>query len=240
MDCHTAIFMNLSNNTAISVVIPVHKEQEGINPFLSRLAEIFSLDRHQIIVVDGGPKHETLVALNVPGIVTIASDKGRGKQMNIGASKAGGDILLFVHADTFLPDNAPELILTAMKDKNLVGGAFSLGIETERTSLKLIARAANLRSNLTRVPYGDQAIFLRKHFFEKMGGFREIPIMEDLELMTRIRKSGGKISILSEKTMTSPRRWIKEGIIKCTLRNWLIRILYHLGFSLERISRMYG
>jgi GT2 family glycosyltransferase len=120
-----------------------------------------------------------------------------------------------------------------------MAGAFSLGIDSRQWSLKLIEKAANLRSCLTRVPYGDQGIFMRRDFFREMGGFPEIPIMEDLELMTRIRKQGCKIAILPEKSRTSPRRWKKEGTARCTLRNWIIRIFYHFGVSTDTISRYY-
>jgi predicted glycosyltransferase involved in capsule biosynthesis len=120
-----------------------------------------------------------------------------------------------------------------------MGGAFSLGIDDDRIFLKLIEWFANLRSRLTRVPYGDQSIFIRKHCFDRVGGFMEIPIMEDLELMTRIRKQGRRIHILKQKSVTSSRRWNKEGIAACTLRNWLIRLLYHLGVPADRLAAFY-
>jgi len=230
---------NRQSQYTSSIIVPVYREQETINPFIRRLTRTFPLEKHQIIVVDGSRNQETLAALDVPGVMGIVSERGRGKQMNAGAAKARSGILLFIHADTFLPGNAPGLIQTAFKNRNLVGGAFSLGIASSKWSFRLIEAAANVRSSLTRVPYGDQAIFMRREFFEKMGGFREIPIMEDLEFMTRIRKSGGRISILRDKAMTSPRRWEKEGAAMGTLRNWLIRILYHCGVSPEKLSGMY-
>jgi uncharacterized protein len=228
------------NHTAISVIVPVYKEQDGINPFLEYLVEIFSGQEHEIIVVDGSPGLETLLAIDVQDVKAISADKGRGKQMNAGASMARGQVLLFLHSDTLLPDNASELILGAFRtDKNMMAGAFSLGIDSRKWSLRLIEKGANLRSGMTRIPYGDQGIFIRKDYFRGIGGFREMPIMEDLELMTRIKKLGGKIAILPEKSMTSPRRWEKEGIARCTLRNWLIRIFYHCGISKDTISRYY-
>jgi len=228
------------NHKAISVIVPVYKEQDGINPFLEHLVEIFSGQEHEIIVVDGSPGLETITALDVQGVKAINSDKGRGKQMNAGASMAWGEVLLFLHSDTLLPDNVSKLISDVLRtDEDFMGGAFSLGIDSSKWSLKLIERAANLRSGMTRVPYGDQSIFIRKDYFSKIRGFREMPIMEDLELMTRIRKLGGKITILPEKSMTSPRRWEKEGTARCTLRNWLIRIFYHCGISEDTISRYY-
>jgi rSAM/selenodomain-associated transferase 2/rSAM/selenodomain-associated transferase 1 len=230
----------LDQHTEISVIIPVYKEQEEINSFLKHVKRVFPGQRHEIIIVDGSPGLDTLSAVNVQGVKAISSDKGRGKQMNTGASVARGRVLLFLHSDTLLPENASELILDAFKtDENIMAGAFSLGIDSRQRSLKLIEKAANLRSCLTRVPYGDQGIFIREDFFREIGGFPEIPIMEDLELMTRIRKQGHKIAILPEKSTTSPRRWEKEGTARCTLRNWLIRILYHFGVSADTISRYY-
>ncbi len=226
--------------TMISVIVPVYKEQDGINPFLEHLVESFSGQEREIIVVDGSPGLETLSAIDVQDVKAISSDKGRGKQMNAGASMARGEVLFFLHSDTLLPDNAPELIASALRaDRDIMAGAFSLGIDSRQWSLKLIELAANIRSSRTRVPYGDQGIFIRKDYFREIGGFREMPIMEDLELMTRIKKLGGKIAILPEKSMTSPRRWEKEGIARCTLRNWLIRVFYHCGISEGTISRYY-
>jgi rSAM/selenodomain-associated transferase 2 len=224
----------------ISVIVPVFREAKTINPFLKTLQVVFPAPAHEIIVVDGSPAGDTLAAVSLPQVKTIHSGKGRARQMNHGAAMAGGEILLFLHADTRLPENAPELITNPLsRDPDLVGGAFSLGIDDERIPLKVIEWSANLRSRLTRVPYGDQSIFLRKAYFDRVGGFMEIAIMEDLELMTRIRKKGGKIHILKQKSVTSSRRWKKEGIAACTLRNWLIRLLYHLGIPADRLAALY-
>ena len=223
----------------ISVIVPVFREQAGINAFVRHLVDIFPADRYEIIVVDGSPDEETRKALDVPGISTLASDKGRARQMNAGAGQATAQVLLFVHADTRLPANSAQLIPSALKDENIVGGSFSLGIASKRPFLKLVEQVANLRSRWTRVPYGDQGIFVRRDYFHKIGGFKDIPIMEDLEFMTRIKKSGGKIEILPERVKTSARRWEREGSLYCTLRNWLIRIMYHFGVSADRISSFY-
>jgi len=224
----------------ISVIVPVFREAKAINAFLETLEVVFPTPGNEIIVVDGSPEGDTLAAVTLPQVKTIHSGRGRARQMNRGAAMAKKEILLFVHADTFLPENAPELIKKVLsKDPDLVGGAFSLGIDDDRVPLKIIEWSANLRSRVTRVPYGDQSIFIRKDYFERVGGFREIPIMEDLELMTRIRKRGGRIHILEQKSVTSSRRWKKEGIAVCTLRNWLIRLLYHCGVPADRLAALY-
>lgn len=235
--------MNLSDqiHPVISVIVPVYREQEAINYFAQQLLKIFSGPGYEIIIVDGSPEQESISALNVSGITAVSSDKGRGRQMNVGASMARGQILLFLHSDTLLPDNAPDLIINALlSERSILGGAFSLRIDSKKWALKLIEFMANIRSLMTRVPYGDQAIFIRKDIFHKIGGFREIPVMEDLELMTRIKKQGNSIVILPQKAVTSARRWEKEGISRCTLRNWFIRVLYHLGVPAEKVGRFYS
>ncbi|MDZ7666235.1 MAG: TIGR04283 family arsenosugar biosynthesis glycosyltransferase [Desulfotignum sp.] len=224
----------------ISVIVPVFREAETIHAFLDTVQTVFPAPAHEIIVVDGSPEGDTLAAVDLPQVKTIRSGRGRARQMNRGAAMAGGEILLFVHADTRLPVNAPELITNLLsKDPDLVGGAFSLGIDDDRFPLKVIEWSANLRSKMTRVPYGDQSIFLKKDYFHRIGGFREMPIMEDLELMTRIRKKDGRIHILKQKSVTSSRRWKKEGIAACTLRNWQIRLMYHLGVPADRLAKFY-
>ena len=114
-----------------------------------------------------------------------------------------------------------------------------MGIQSGRRVFRLIETGASLRSRITRVPYGDQAIFIRKDYFESIGGFSEIPLMEDVELMRRIKKGGGRIFIIPQKVMTSPRRWEKEGIVYCTLRNWTLITLYFLGVPPEKLTAFY-
>jgi rSAM/selenodomain-associated transferase 2 len=224
----------------ICVIVPVFREAKTINAFLEIVQTVFSAPGHEIIVVDGHPEGDTLTAVALPRVKKIRSGRGRARQMNRGAAMARGEILLFLHADTLLPGDAPELISNLLSgNRDLVGGAFSLGIDDDRFPLKVIECSANLRSRMTRAPYGDQSIFLRKDYFDRVGGFSEIPIMEDLELMTRIRKQRGQIHILKEKSVTSSRRWKKEGIAICTLRNWLIRLLYHLGVPADRLAAFY-
>lgn len=224
----------------ISVIVPVFREAKTIDAFLETVQTAFPAPGHEIIVVDGSPEGDTLAAGDFLQVQVIRSGRGRARQMNRGATMAKGEILLFLHFDTRLPGDAPELMATLLSgDPDLVGGAFSLGIDDDRFPLKVIEFFANLRSRMTRVPYGDQSIFFRKNYFDRVGGFSEIPIMEDLELMTRIRKKGGRIHILKQKSVTSSRRWKKEGIAVCTLRNWLIRLLYHLGVPADRLAKFY-
>ena len=225
-------------NCAFSIIIPVLHEARNINPLLEHLQQ---LDENcEIIVVDGCPKRETIDNIRNKDIKILISEAGRGRQMNTGAAIASGEILIFLHADTRLPVSALDCIRHSLQKKQYVGGAFDLSIRSDKLIFKVIAKCASLRSRLTRIPYGDQAIFIRKDYFNKIGGYKEIPLMEDVGLMQCIKKRGDKICILSDGVFTSPRRWEKEGIIYCTLRNWVIIVLYLIGVSPDKLARYYG
>lgn len=224
----------------VSIVIPVLHEQEIINDRLEQLKTLKNPPCFEAIVVDGSPTHETINAIHEKGVLKLSSAPGRGYQMNKGAEAATGDILLFLHADTSLPANALRCIEAALRDEHLVGGAFNHSIDSPRFIYKVVSRLIFFRSKLTRVPFGDQAIFLRKQYFDEINGYKEIPLMEDMELMRRIKKKGGKIILLSERILTSPRRWEREGVVLCTLRNWTIRLLYFLRVSPDFLVRFYA
>ena len=159
--------------------------------------------------------------------------------MNKGAALAQGDIFVFLHADTRLPLNAFARINSALYNASYKAGAFDLAISSDRPIFRLIARTASLRSRLTRIPYGDQTLFFRRDYFNIIGGFADIPIMEDVEIMGRIKRRGDSIVLIDQPSSTSARRWEKEGILKCTLRNWLLIYLYVSGVSPERLARWY-
>lgn len=228
------------NPCDISVIIPVFHEQAKINETLESLLAGRFDGTWEIIVVDGDPEHTTLKAIPDDRVLKAASKKGRGKQMNQGALLAGGEIVLFLHADTEIPPDGLARICSVMRQSKYVGGSFDLGIGSHKLRFRLIERIASLRSRITRIPYGDQAIFLRREYFLGIGGFLELPLMEDVELMRRIKHSGGKICILSERVMTSARRWETEGVVYCTLRNWVLTLFYLCGVSPERLARFYN
>lgn len=226
-------------NVRLSVIIPVFREERGITSLVDHLTTRSLMETAEILIVDGDPEQRTLIALQGRNVIRIGSDAGRARQMNAGAAQARGDLLLFLHADTRLPPGADTLIFQALRNLRLVGGAFRLAIDSPRPALGLIAAAANLRTRLTRVPYGDQALFLRRAVFEELGGYADIPLMEDLELMRRIRRKGWPVVLLREAALTSARRWEQEGVWRCTLRNWAVRLLYHRGVSPTRLRRFY-
>jgi rSAM/selenodomain-associated transferase 2 len=230
----------VAKKCTFSVIVPVLNEAGIINVFLEHLRSLNTNEEIEIIVVDGDPDCETTRAITDKDIVTLLSTRGRARQMNAGAAVAGGEILIFLHADTELPPHALGIMSSIMGKSQHIGGAFDLGIKSDRFSFRLIARVASLRARLTRIPYGDQAIFLRRDFFSKIGGYRDIPIMEDVEIMQRIKKLGGSIFLIPDRVQTSPRRWEKEGILFCTLRNWLLSSLFYLGVAPEKLSRFYS
>jgi rSAM/selenodomain-associated transferase 2 len=227
------------NSTKFSVIVPVFQEGEIINDLIKRLNHLDPKNNVEMIIVDGSPERDTLNMIHYNRVIKVSSEKGRSKQMNAGASMANGEILIFLHADTELPITALKKILAVVEQEGYVAGAFDLGIKSDKLIFKVIAFLASLRSRLNRIPYGDQAIFVRREYFNKIGGYKDIPLMEDVELMKRIKKSGHKIRIFYDRVRTSPRRWEKEGVIYCILRNWTLQALYALGISPDKLARFY-
>ncbi len=225
--------------TSFSIIIPVLNEEHAINDVIERVRSLDGVFAAEIIVVDGGDNYRTAGAILSDDVIKVLSPRGRGRQMNEGAKHATGDILLFLHADTELPLNALTLIEKVMQDEKYQAGAFDLVIKSRRAVFRMIELSASLRSRMTRIPFGDQAIFIRRDYFETIGGYQDIPIMEDVEIMKRIRKRGDRIVILCEKAITSSRRWDKEGTVRCTLRNWLLQALYSLGVPARALARLY-
>ena len=223
----------------ISIILPVLHEAGNINAAITHLRGLQQNSPVEIIVVDGDPAGDTLQAIQDEGIVRVLSEPGRARQMNCGASLAKGEVLLFLHADTLLPPQALTRIEDTLADTLFVAGAFDLGFDTNRSIFRLTEKYAALRTRLTMIPFGDQAIFVRKAYFAKIGGYAEIPLMEDVELMSRIRKRGDRICIIPLKVLTSPRRYEREGVLYCTFRNWALQVCYRAGVSPEKLVTWY-
>jgi rSAM/selenodomain-associated transferase 2 len=223
-----------------SIIIPVYHEVESINNQICHVHDIAGDRSVEIIVVDGNPAGDTIHAIEDPGINTIISDPGRARQMNAGAAAAGGDILLFLHVDTRLPERALETIDAAFQSDDIVGGAFDLEIDSPHPWLKFVSYTARLRTRITRIPYGDQAIFFKRAVFHDLGGYADIPIMEDVDIMRRIREKGWNIALIPDRVKTSSRRYVKEGMLYTTLRNHYIRILYGFGVPPEKLVKLYN
>ncbi|WP_319574762.1 TIGR04283 family arsenosugar biosynthesis glycosyltransferase [uncultured Desulfobacter sp.] len=227
----------------ISVIIPVYCESNGINLTIDRIKSSASasgmISLTEIIVVDGDPGKSTLKVINDPDIIKKASPAGRGVQMNNGARAATADVLLFLHADTILPANAFNKILDVCRDKDIVAGAFDLVIDAPHPGFRLIEKTASLRSRITRIPFGDQAIFIKADCFQRLGGYKPIALMEDVDIMLRIRQRGHRIRFISNPVVTSARRWKKEGMIYTTIRNWILQLLFYTGVSPEKLKNYY-
>jgi rSAM/selenodomain-associated transferase 2 len=218
----------------ISIIIPVLNEATTIEATLTILQDTPNIE---VIVVDGGSRDQTLTIVNFfskrltsLSIKIISTNAGRSHQMNAGAAIAKGDILLFLHGDTYLPPKFNLLLLEALQDAVTIAGAFELQINAQLPGLRLVEKMVNMRSRFFSLPYGDQAIFMKKSVFEEIGGFPNLPIMEDFELMLALRKLG-KIVIISAPVITSGRRWQKLGVVKTTLLNQLIIAGYFIGIS---------
>jgi rSAM/selenodomain-associated transferase 2 len=230
---------NVPVGPRFSIIIPVLHESEIINTLLEKLKQIATDEAFEIIVVDGSPALDTLQVITDKTIIKRSCQQGRGRQMNAGAAHATGDILVFLHADTFLPTNALSVIKETLENKQLVGGAFTLRIQSSNPLLRMIAAFSTFRSQITRAPYGDQVLFLRKSYFEALGGYSDIPLMEDIELMRRIKKKKGEIIILPTPVITSDRRWKQEGLFYTGLRDILIIFLYGCGTPAEKLAKFY-
>lgn len=233
---------------SVSVIIPVWHESAGINERIAhvfqRAAESLCVPAVEVIVADGEPEATTLAAIEHDAVISIQSPQGRAAQMNAGAAQATGEILLFLHADTVLPVGAFDLIQDALKERNHAevsakAGAFALSIASDNRFLYLVSAFANWRNKLTRTPYGDQAQFFVRSYFEELSGYAPVPLMEDVEIMRRIRGRNEPIVVIDAPVSTSARRWETEGMYRCTLRNVLLRLLYGAGVSAQTLSHWY-
>lgn len=221
-----------------SVIIPVLGEAGRINALVDHVRMVGYGLSLEIIVADGDPAGSTLTALDREGILGLTAPRGRASQANAGAAVATGDHLLFLHADTRLPSGA-FADAAAILEAGAAAGAFSLSIRSKSPWLRLIAAGATLRSRCFSLPYGDQAQFLRRDLFLALGGYPDIPIMEDVALMRTISRAGGKIVVLPRHVTTSARRWEAEGIWRTTARNLTLLALFSLGVPPARLARYY-
>jgi rSAM/selenodomain-associated transferase 2 len=227
-----------------TVIIPTLNEGGIVDMTLRAVTE---LGFHDIIVVDGGSSDETRALVQSvashtgypASIRLLPSAPSRGRQLNVGAAASTADVLLFLHADSRLPADARHLMEQAFHDPGVVGGRFDVRFDRPSIWGQVISTFMNLRSRLSCISTGDQAMFVRRAIFERLGGFSDIPIMEDIDFSTRLKRTGN-IATVREHVTTSFRRWERQGPLRTILLMWCLRFLYWMGVSPHRLAHFYA
>ncbi len=224
----------MTTSQKISVIIPILNEAKILEKTLSQLQS--ELEAHELIVVDGGSTDGSVHIAEKYGKV-IVSEPGRAKQLNTGAASATGDILIFLHADIWLESGALAAAAIAISS-GYVGGGFQQKIDGTHFLYRAIETTGNVRGKYLKIFYGDSGIFLKRTDFEKIGGFPEVPILEEMEFSKKLRRLG-KTTLVTPHIHISTRRWETKGIVRTTLNNWLITLLYFLKFSPVQLAKLY-
>ena len=224
----------LRGEPRLSVIVPALNEARHV----ANAVESARCDGAEIIVVDGGSADDTVALARRAGARVVAADPGRARQMNRGAELAKSPALVFLHADTVLPAGYADLVLDALGDPNVSGGAFEHETDLRTRGMLLIEKLIHFRAKYLQLPYGDQAIFVRRSTFAELGGFPDVSLAEDLLFVRRLRQRG-RIAIVPARAITSGRRWRQLGIVKTTAVNQLIVAACLLGIPHERFGAMY-
>jgi len=219
----------------VSIIIPTLNEEDSIKELLQQLQQ-FRKQGHEVIVVDGGSTDETVSISELLSDKVITSKSGRALQMNKGAENAENDILWFLHADTSISDKTVEKIQQALNKNDW--GRFNVKLSGSNILFRLIEKMMNVRSCLTGIATGDQGIFVKKHVFNTVNGYPNIPLMEDIEISKKLRLISRPICI-KEILITSSRRWEEKGILSTVLLMWKFRLLYWLGVSADKLAAQY-
>jgi rSAM/selenodomain-associated transferase 2 len=223
--------------TRLSIVIPALNESVNLARNLPRL--VTREPDAEVVVVDGGSEDDSReTVVRVPSVQWLVSARGRARQMNAGARATQGDVLIFLHAYTVLPDGAGAAIREALLDPAVVGGRFDVRLDSPRLLLAVVGWMMNQRSRLTGISTGDQAIFVRRAVFDAVGGFADIPLMEDIDFTRRLKRRG-RMAALRLRVTTSARKWQREGVVRTIVLMWTLRLLYALGVSPARLHRWY-
>ena len=221
----------------ISIIIPVLDEEAVIRRCLDSLRS-WRQRGCEVIVVDGGSRDKTIDIAREHADLVIAANHGRASQMNAGAQHATGKTLLFLHADTLLPEATDDLIVSLVSG-DMQWGRFDVELSGRRTAFRVIAFFINRRSRLGGIATGDQAMFVKRRLFTEIGGFADFPLMEYIELSKRLLKTCRPLC-LNARVLTSSRRWAEGGIVKTVLVMWYLRAAYWLGVHPRNLARMYG
>ena len=221
----------------LSIIVPMLNEMESIAATLSALRA--GAPQAEIIVIDGGSDDGCQTVARALCDTLIEAPRGRAGQLNAGAARAGGQVLAFVHADTIVPATFAADIQAAMHNPAVVGGRFDLTLDSPGLPYCLIGWLISLRSRLSRTGTGDQAIFVRREVFERLGGFPQIDICEDLDFARQLKRAG-TVACLRSRVVTSARRWQRAGLIRTIAKMWAIRLCYLTGVSPARLRRWYA
>ncbi len=222
--------------TRISIILPARNESDRIQ---ASVKSALAGPHIEAVVVDGGSTDDTAARANQAGAAVLTTNPGRAEQMNRGADLATGDLLVFLHGDTCLPTGYEHEVRTLLSRPEVAFGAFRLGIDAAGSSLRVIERLANLRTRWLGLPYGDQALVLKRETFEAAGGFAAWPLLEDLDLVRRLRAFGG-FALCRGAVRTSAARWQRCGVLRTTVVNQLILLGYALGLPPARLARWYA
>ncbi len=218
----------------ISVIIPALNEAKNIRESLDSIRRQEA--DFEIVVVDGGSADGTADIARPYARVISSEERGRSTQMNAGARHACGEVLLFLHADSHLPQNALSMLRSVLLNPSIIGGTFTLRFDNQKSLLRVIAFFTRFRFRFFH--YGDQGIFVRRAVFEELGGYKRMPIMEDIDFLQRLRRRG-RVTLISQPITTSARRFLHHGIIRQQLLDIALVVLYLLGANPERLSRLY-
>ena len=218
-----------------SVIIPVLNESGGVKKAISRA---WAAGAFEVIVVDGGSDDSTAEFAQQSNARLLTSTSGRGQQMNLGAAQASGEILLFLHADNWLPDGAIDQISAAMSQSNVHGGGFRQRLQSPRWIYRLIELGNAYRARYQRLIYGDQGMFVRRSVFEQLGGFAEIPLMEDYEFSQRCFRDSAPL-LLDGPLHVNVRRWERDGVASTTINNWRIARAWRRGVDVNELYEFY-
>ncbi|PZR85795.1 MAG: glycosyl transferase [Hyphomicrobiales bacterium] len=222
----------------MSIIVPALNEELTISETLGQLAPLREQGA-EVIVIDGGSSDATVERARNLADLVLSAPRGRASQMNAGALSSRGAALLFLHADTALPKDADRPLRSFLEDPEQIWGRFDVRISGNHWLLPIVARIMNLRSRLTRVATGDQAIFVRTAAFEAVGGFPDLPLMEDIELSRRLMRLARPICLRSKVT-TSGRRWEKHGVMRTIILMWRLRFAYWCGADPNELAKRYG
>ncbi len=221
----------------LAVVVPALDEEAAIGETLGALAPL-RRHGHCVVLADGGSRDRTVEVARGLADRVIVAPRGRARQMNAGAAAAPGDVLLFLHADTRLPETAADDIVSGLRESGRGWGRFDVRLSGKHPVLRVVERAMNLRSRMTGIATGDQALFVERELFVAAGGFPDIPLMEDVALSKRLRRSGAPLCLRS-RVVTSSRRWEERGVLRTIALMWGLRAAYALGVAPDRLARLY-